>query len=47
MKIKYALMGACFALCTAACSTQSPTVYTNDKGTKLALGTRNHRSRIA
>ena len=33
MKIKYALMGACFALCTAACSTQSPTVYTNDKGT--------------
>ena len=31
-KIKYALMGACVALC-AACSTQSPTVYTNDKGT--------------
>ena len=31
-KIKYALMGACIALC-AACSTQSPTVYTNDKGT--------------
>ena len=31
-KIKYVLMGACVALC-AACSTQSPTVYTNDKGT--------------
>ena len=29
--IKYALMGVCVALC--ACSTQSPTVYTNDKGT--------------
>ena len=30
-KIKYALMGACIALC--ACSAQQPAVFTNDKGT--------------